>query len=159
MSRFRVSKKEPYEYSAPDIGNLVKCIKEESLFVFGSIKEDKNYRYVLGVGYVGKIVIGDSFDVVYMSFGKCLRQIIVYKNHARRQIYGLKKGQLATFYGIYRAVVENGKPKLVFYARGFNPWYVPKAMDIKKADKESFEELQVDDEKSMLNLIDELIGG
>ncbi len=78
-------------------------------------------------------------------------------NHARRQLLTLKRGQLATFYGKYRFYLEKGKPKSLFYAYGLQAWFVPRALDIKQMDLEAYEKMQLEEEKSMLNLIDELI--
>ena len=152
----RIGDKEPYEYHIPNIKNLVKCSKDETLFVFGSVTTNTKYRWCVGIGRVIKIQIGENFDLVTMNFGRTHREIIVQNNHARRQIYTLKCGQLATYYGQFRIIKEDGIFKTIHYAVGFNAWFVPRTMDIKKVDKETFEELDNDNEKSLINLIDEL---
>lgn len=161
MSKIRLGDKKQEEYITPDISNLVRCFRSETLFIFGIDSANTKYRWCLGVGRVAKIKQGDNFDLLYLNFGrKYAREIIVQYNHARRQLLTLKKGQLATFYGKYKIYKkEDGKLQSVLYAIGLQAWYVPKAMDIKQIDLDAYEKMQLEEEKSMINLIDELIGG
>lgn len=162
MAKRRLGDKKHQEYVIPDIKNIVRCFRSETLFLFGIDSRNTKYRWCLGVGRVCKIQQGENFDLVYINFGrKYAREIIVQYNHARRQLLTLKCGQLATFYGKLKIITEEGKnyPTMIFYAIGLQAWYVPKAMDIKRMDLETYERIQMEEEKSMLNLIDELIQG
>ena len=163
MSKVRLGDKKTEEYVLPDIKNLVRCFRSETLFIFGIDSQNTKYRWCLGVGRVCKIKQGENFDIVYINFGrKYAREIIVQYNHARRQLLTLKVGQLATFYGKFKIYANEDKEvKTVLYAIGLQAWYVPKAMDIKKmkVDAELNEKVDQQEETSMLNLIDELIQG
>lgn len=147
------------EYIVPDIRNLVRCFRSETLFIFGIDSANTKYRWCLGVGRVCKIQQGENFDLLYLNFGrKYAREIIVQYNHARRQLLTLKKGQLATFYGkfkIYRN--EQNQIRTVFYAIGLQAWYVPKAMDIKAIDTDAFDKIEKEQEKEMLEKINKLL--
>ena len=146
------------EYIVPDIRNLVRCFRSETLFIFGIDSANTKYRWCLGVGRVCKIQQGESFDLLYLNFGrKYAREIIVQYNHARRQLLTLKKGQLATFYGKFKLYKnEQGQTRTVFYAIGLQAWYVPKAMDIKAIDTDAFDKIEKEQEKEMLEKIDKL---
>lgn len=161
MSTRKLGNKKTEEYIVPDIRNLVRCFRSETLFIFGVDSKNTKYRWCLGVGRVCKIKQGENFDLLYLNFGrKYAREIFVQYNHARRQLLTLKRGQLATFYGKFKIYVdEQGQQHTVLYAIGLQAWYVPKAMDIKQMDLETFEKVQLEEEKSMINLIDELVGG
>lgn len=147
------------EYVVPDIKNLVRCFRSETLFIFGIDSANTKYRWCLGVGRVCKIQQGENFDLVYINFGRnYAREIIVQYNHARRQLLTLKKGQLATFYGkfkIYRN--EQNQIRTVFYAIGLQAWYVPKAMDVKAIDTDAFDKIEKEQEKEMLEKINKLL--
>ena len=146
------------EYIVPDIRNLVRCFRSETLFIFGIDSANTKYRWCLGVGRVCKIQQGENFDLLYLNFGrKYAREIIVQYNHARRQLLTLKKGQLATFYGKFKLYKnEQGQTRTVFYAIGLQAWYVPKAMDIKAIDTDAFDKIEKEQEKEMLEKIDKL---
>lgn len=161
MSTRKLGNKKTEEYIVPDIRNLVRCFRSETLFIFGVDSQNTKYRWCLGVGRVCKIKQGENFDLLYLNFGrKYAREIFVQYNHARRQLLTLKRGQLATFYGKFKIYAdEEGKQHTVLYAIGLQAWYVPKALDIKQMDLETFEKVQLEEEKSMINLIDELVGG
>ena len=147
------------EFMVPNTSNITRCFKQETIFVFGSSVGTTNYRWCLGVGRVCKIKQGENFDLLYLNFGKFKREIIVQNNHARRQLLTLKCGQLSTFYGKFKYYKnEKGETKCIFYAIGLQAWYVPKALDIKRMDLETYERIQLEQEKSMINLIDELTG-
>ena len=146
------------EYIVPDIRNIVRCFRSETLFIFGIDSANTKYRWCLGVGRVCKIQQGENFDLLYLNFGrKYAREIIVQYNHARRQLLTLKKGQLATFYGKFKLYKnEQGQTRTVFYAIGLQAWYVPKAMDIKAIDTDAFDKIEKEQEKEMLEKIDKL---
>ena len=149
-------------YNVPTIGEIARTPKDECLILLGRYAKlkEKNYHLCLGVGTVISVKKGEELDVVTMCFGKKLfRKIIVYDNQARRQTYLLKKGQLATFTGITKVIIENEKPKRIMLARGFQPWYVPKALDIKHYDLDSLDELEKDQEeanRSLLEFLDDI---
>lgn len=161
MGRTRLGDKKEEEYVIPDIRNIVRCFRSETLFIFGVDSKKTKYRWCLGVGRVCKIKQGENFDLVSINFGRnYAREIIVQYNHARRQLLTLKKGQLATFYGKFRIWQnDKGDARSIFYAIGLQPWYVPKAMDIKQMDLESYEKIKLEEETTMINYIDELLGG
>ena len=161
MSKTRLGDKKTEEYVVPSINNIVRCFRSETLFIFGVDSKNTKYRWCLGVGRVCKIMQGENFDLLYINFGrKYAKEIIVQYNHARRQLLTLKVGQLATFYGKCKRYDRNNKRnQMLLYAIGLQAWYVPRAMDIKKMDLETYERIQMENEKSMINLIDELLGG
>lgn len=161
MGKIRLGDKKQEEYVIPDIRNIVRCFRSETLFIFGINSENTKYRWCLGVGRVCKIKQGENFDLVSINFGRnYAREIIVQYNHARRQLLTLKSGQLATFYGKFKIYKnEQGETRTVFYAIGLQPWYVPKAMDIRQMNLESYEKIEQEEETEMLKCIDELLGG
>ena len=155
--KVKLGNKAVEEYQVPDVFNMVRCFRGETLFIFGVDSERAKYRWCLGVGYVIKIKQGENFDLVYINFGKNYwREIIVQYNHARRQLLTLKCGQYATFYGKFK--YDFVQKKMIFYAYGLQAWYVPKSMDIKQMDLASYEKMKLEEEKSMINLIDDLVG-
>lgn len=146
-----------HEFSMAEICRLVHYSLHETLLFLGTPKNDDK-TYCLGVGTVTTIKKGEEFDLVGMDFGRgYTREIYVKNNHARRQIYTLKKGQLAWFYGFMKVYVIDNKRKSTLYAKGFQGWFVPKNMDIIKIDPEDIETLTKSKE-SKINFIDELIG-
>ena len=146
-----------HSFIVPELVNLVHCSKHETLFYLGAPSEDKEMNIAVGIGIVRTIQKGDEFDLVKMDFGRgYTREIYVKSNHARRQIYTLKKGQYAWFYGLMKCYVLKGKKKICFYAKAFQGWYVPKSMDIIKIDPNEIDKLEQDKE-SKINFIDELI--
>ena len=151
MGNFYVGDPKPKEYILPDISQLLHHSKHESLFVFGTMENNRDYRLCLGVGTVMNIQKGNEMDMVTINFGrKKARKIIVKHNHARRQIYTLKLGQLAWFYGYYKCYGR----RTYFFAKGLQGWYVPKILDIKNYDGKEMPELE--EEKDMLNFLDKL---
>ena len=147
------------EYILSDVVKIAHHSMNESLIFLGPPKEDKKRTYCIGVGVVKKIEKGESFDIVRMDFGKGYwREIIVRMNHARRQIYTLKCGQLAWFYGFAKTYAEGRRRKIYLFARGLQGWFTPKNLDIKKLDPEDIEELTKENE-SKLDFIDELLKG
>lgn len=150
-----------HEFEMADISRLVHYFKHETLLILGTPVGNEKRRFVVGIGRPIKICKGEEFDVVYMDFGSGLwREIVVKSNHARRQIYTLKRGQYAWFYGFmcrYKDQ-ESGEFKTALYARAFQGWFVPKNMDIKKLDPNEIEKLTEENE-SKINFIDELLQG
>lgn len=147
------------EYIVPDIRNIVRCFRSETLFIFGIDSANTKYRWCLGVGRVCKIQQGENFDLVYINFGrKYAREIIVQYNHARRQLLTLKRGQLATFYGKFKIYKnEQGEIRTCFYAIGLQAWFVPKTMDIKQINMDAFEKLEKEQENEMLKKVEQLL--
>lgn len=129
----------------PNFAGNMEYMLGESLMLFGKQKyHGKYYRPFYGVGVVYRVVKGDKQDLVYVRFG-CFqnvkhRLIVVYHNHARRQILTLKRGQCCQVYGICRTyttdITLNGEKakgvKLGLYAIAINGWYVPTMLDIKR---------------------------
>ena len=145
-----------HEFIMPDIFKLVHFTKHETLMFLGSPKDKEEYTIVVGIGRVMAIEKGQEFDLVKMDFGRGYsREILTKNNHARRQIYTLKKGQYAWFYGMMKYYTVEKKQKAFFYAKAFQGWYVPKNMDIMKLDPQEIDKLTEENE-SKLNFIDEL---
>jgi len=146
------------EFFIPDISKTLKGSTNESLIFFGKCHFEQRYSVVLGVGRVKMIKTSEKFDLVKINFGRHYSRLIIVKdNHARRQIYTLKKGQLAWFYGYYASFKnEQGKLESILYAVGFQGWYVPKVMDIRNIDTEIPQELEEQEQDEMQSLINDL---
>lgn len=168
MARVKLTlgKKNPKEIDIPDIHEMITHPQGESLFVLGSIKySGTTYREVFGIGTIWKICHGERFDCVYMKFGnpKGLRKIIVSDNHSRRQVMTLKRGHVTSFYGYARVVRQKRKDngemftKWVLLARGFQDWYVPRAIEIKKEwkDNNDIESISENDSEWITNFLDQ----
>ena len=157
MARLRLRNK---EFTVSDITRIVHNSLYESLIYLGQPMNDKDRIFCLGVGLVKFIEKGKEFDIVGMDFGKGFcRHIYVKHNHARRQIYTLKRGQLGWFYGFMKIWHDKeGKPNTSYFAKGFQGWYVPKNMDIMRVDTDDFEEMSQENE-SKLDFIDNLLKG
>lgn len=156
MARIRLKNK---EYTFADISKIAYFTLHESLLLMGAPKQGNDKTFCLGVGIVKTIQKGEEFDLVGIDFGRgYARDIYVKNNHARRQIYTLKKGQLAWFYGYMKFYTINGKATSTLFAKGFQGWFVPKNMDIIKIDPEDIETMTKENE-SKINFIDELIKG
>ena len=145
-------------FCVPDISKLLKGSKNESLIFFGKSEHEQRYCLVLGVGRVTSIKTGDKFDWVKINFGRhYARNIVVKNNHARRQIYTLKKGQLAWFYGYYATITnEKGEIESIMYAIGFQGWFVPRQFDINKIDTDLPQPVDEQDQQEMEQTINEL---
>lgn len=129
--RVKLGKQEKI-FNVPDMRRYALYSQNESMMLFGKPENRQNRRMVVGIGIVCKVQKGDTMDIVKMNFGRHYsRTIYVQHNQARRQIYTLKRGQPAWFYGFMQIYMEDGKPKASFFARGFQAWYVPKMLDIK----------------------------
>ena len=55
MGKVKLGDKKKEEYIIPDIRNIVRCFRSETLFIFGINAENTKYRWCLGVGRVSKI--------------------------------------------------------------------------------------------------------
>lgn len=148
-----------HRFSMPDATRVVQYAIHDTLWYLGSPLEDNEMTICVGIGIVKKIEKGEDFDLVGMDFGRgYARDIYVKNNHARRQIYTLKKGQLAWFYGFMKCYKIDGKKKANLFAKGFQGWFVPKNMDIMKVDPNDIVEMTEENE-SKINFIDELLKG
>lgn len=148
-----------HKFVVPDVTRLAHYSQHETLLFLGTPLEEKDFTICFGVGLVKTIQKGEDFDLVGMDFGRGFaRQIYVKNNHARRQIYTLKKGQYAWFYGYMRCLTIDGKINTSLYAKAFQGWYVPKNMDIVKIDPNEIDKLTEENE-SKINFIDKLLEG
>lgn len=148
-----------HSFAITDIVKLAHCSMHETLIFLGTPLEENDFTICFGIGLVKTIQKGEDFDLVGMDFGRGYsREIYVKNNHARRQIYTLKKGQYAWFYGLMKCYKEKGRKKSCLYAKAFQGWYVPKNMDIIKVDPNEIEKLTEENE-SKINFIDNLLKG
>ena len=148
-----------HKFIVPQVVRLAHYSIHETLIFLGTPIEDNDYTICVGIGLVKTIQKGEEFDLVGMDFGRgWCREIFVKNNHARRQIYTLKKGQYAWFYGLMKCVKQGRKTLVSFYAKAFQGWYVPKNMDIMKIDPSDIETLTKENE-SKINFIDDLLKG
>ena len=161
-----IGKKFPKTIDMPDVKDMVYHAPQESLLTFGVIYyQGVAYRQVYGIGVVWKIKHSEKYDCVYMKFGnpKELRKIIVIDNHSRRQIMTLKRGQIAHYYGYAKVCHFERKDKSktytkwILFALGFQGWYVPRAIDIKREyqDNNDLEDMNVEEEESLKDFIDQ----
>lgn len=154
MPKFKIRN---HKFVVPDVMSMTHYSKHETLLFLGAPIEEKDFTICLGLGLVKVIQKGEDFDLVCMDFGRGYsREIYVKNNHARRQIYTLKKGQYAWFYGLMKCYRNGKQIRTSLYAKAFQGWYVPKSMDIMKVDPEDVEELTKENE-SKINFIDELV--
>lgn len=116
----------------------VRCFANESLIVMGN-DSSMPFRWCMGVGTCTKIIKGNDFDLCYINFGRSYgREIIVRDNHARRQLLTLKRGHLTSFIGKFNIYTDKkGQLRVIFYAIGFQDWYMPIAADFKELKKDS----------------------
>lgn len=160
MGKIRFGEKWGVEYTNPSLQNYAHVSKSESIIIFDTQENhDTNARQCFGIGKVMRVFKGEKLDIIYMNFGrKYNRKIVVFHNHARRQVYTLKRGQLASIYGYFKTYVEDKQTKAVLYALGFQAWFVPKTLDIKEYNTDTLDELTKENETSMLNFLDEILG-
>lgn len=133
-------------------------LNESLMFYNFGYHNEKRYRLFYGIGKVMNVVKGDKVDLVYMKFGAfdetLVRLVVVYHNHARRQIMTLKRGQYAQVYGLaryFRQKIERDnktymKLKIGLYAIAMQGWFVPTMLDIKKMPTN--EDLIIDPDKN-----------
>ena len=161
MARFKIKgkgKSNEIMYSVPDLQHFAKTSRGESLIIFDSPHNNETMRMCFGIGRVSHVEKGKDMDLVCINFGRHYsRRIVVKNNHARRQIYTLKKGQLCSYYGYMQVFKENEQTKALFFGMGFNAWFVPKKLDIKHYDSDTIEELTKENETTMLNFLDLVI--
>lgn len=159
MAKIRFGKKDTL-FEIPTIDRLPKTPSNECLFILGTDLTNTKYKMCFGVGKVYGVEHGKDLDVVKLNFGAKFHRIIYVKdNRARRQIYTLKKGQYASFLGKIRMVKDNDTFKTIMFASGFQAWYVPKMLDIKNYDLDSIDEMEKENETSMLTFLDDIIKG
>ena len=153
MPKLKINNK---DWSVPNVSRLARYSPHETLIYMGEPTEHTKQVICVGIGLVKVIQKGEEYDMVAMDFGRGFtREIYVNLNHARRQIYTLKRGQYAWFYGTARFFRENGKLKAMFFAKALQGWFVPKQMDIVKADPNDIEEMTKENE-SKIDFIDNL---
>ena len=129
----------------PVVAGTMEYLFGESLMLFGWQKyHGKKYRPFYGVGVVYRVVKGDKQDLVYIRFGPFnttkTRLVVVFHNHARRQILTLKRGQCCQVYGVCRYFTTDIKLndkdtkglRLGLYATAIQGWYVPTMLDIRR---------------------------
>lgn len=160
MTKISFGEKWGKEFTNPSIQHYIHAMKNETILIFDKRDNDGiSARPIIGIGKVMRVYKGEKLDLVYMNFGgKYNKKIVVFHNHARRQVYTLKRGQLATLYGYIRFYTENEQTKYSMYANGFHAWYVPKAFDIKNYDSDMLDQLTQENETSMLDFLDNIIG-
>ena len=137
----KANEEEAKTYSA----KILTHISNESVVLFSHTKySDKRYRLFYGIGVVYRVVKGEKCDLVYINFGlmknRKPRLVVVFDNHARRQLITLKRGQVCNVYGLARFYEHkkqvDGKEtkslKFGLYAKALQGWYVPTSFDIKK---------------------------
>ena len=120
-----------------------------------------NVCQFIGNGRVVGVSRGEDFDIVAIKFGLINhnpRKVLVYDNHARRQVATLKKGYPVWVSGtgiMRKTQIENPtNPKITFYkkwyymADDFNQSYVPTAYDVKRMGKNGeLEEMNIFNEE------------
>lgn len=157
-------------YVKPAIQNGLKTLLGESLVLYTySTFRGKRYQPFYGIGIVYRVVKGDKQDLLYIRFGAFpfvkTRLVVVFSNHARRQLLTLKRGQPCQVYGICRQfsteIILHGKKtrgiKMGLYAIAVNGWYVPTSLDIKKMPKNEDVVEPTDKEKNLLEDFDKLL--
>lgn len=123
---------------------------------------DCEYRQIVGWGKVRRVHKGNDFDIVEIDFmDHYWRDVIVYDNHARRQINTLKQGQMCMMTGIMKFVrTEKGGKVTRIFATMLQGQYVPKMIDIKKNPLEVADDLTQEEiknaETDYLNFLDEI---
>lgn len=120
---------------------------------------DKGATTLMGIGKVCAVQKGENIDKVILYFGTKTRPVYVVSNHARRQIYTLKRGQYCWFLGYLKGIKDrkNGKMKPFIFALGFLAWYVPKMVDIEKYDVEELEKLEEENANDLSGFLDEIL--
>ena len=158
------------EDNAPPVATkLLTHIPNESVVLFSHTKySDKRYRLFYGIGIVYRVVKGEKCDLIYINFGllktRKPRLVVVFENHARRQIMTLKRGQVAQVYGLARFYEmkkqvdgkEQKSLKFGLYAKGLQGWYVPKSFDINKLNNEDLVE-PTEKEKDLMNEFEDVL--
>ena len=157
-------------YVRPVTAGTMEYLYGESLMLFGWQKyHGKRYRPFYGVGVVYRVVKGDKQDLVYVRFGPFnttkTRLVVVYHNHARRQILTLKRGQCCQVYGVCRYYKDdinlNGVKtkglKLGLYATAIQGWYVPTMLDIRRTPTNEDIVAPTENEKQYIENMDDLL--
>ena len=106
----------------------------------------KSLTQFFGWGKVWKIEHGEKFDIVCIQFGfdRKIRDVVVFDNHARRQILTLKKGQYCLCGGQAKMYLRSSDDSP--NAKRFKQWtfiaymlqgmFVPTMFDVKKRNKD-----------------------
>ena len=133
----------------------------ESILYFNGYRDDEKLFW--GIAKVIKVFKGDKFDVVNARFGiggnTKIRPVMVFDNHARRQLLTIKQGQYAEFYGTAQVMVKKLEPQDTNYKEGeyryLRQWnfaaymiqgkYLPTSFDVKKRNKEIASGETIDD--------------
>ena len=163
-----MSDKQPYVKPVAD--GVMEHLFNESIMLFGWQKYNgKKYRLFYGIGVVCRVVKGDKQDLVHIRFG-CfndarIRLVVVYRNHARRQLLTLKRGQVCQVFGFARYhttdIMLNGVKtkgtKIALYAHGISGWYVPTMLDIKKLPRNDDICMPTDSEKKLQETFDSVL--
>ena len=170
MSNQELDKELTEPYVKPVAAGTMEYLYGESLMLFGWQKyHGKKYRPFYGIGVVYRVVKGEKQDLVYVRFGPFnttkTRLVVVYHNHARRQILTLKRGQCCQVYGVCRYFTTdiklNGKDtkglKLGLYATAIQGWYVPTMLDIRRLPTNEDIVEPTQNEKQYLENMDELL--
>lgn len=153
------------------ITGQVDHISNESLMLFEKCTYlNKDFRIFYGIGKVYRVVNGDENDLVYINFGLFpehrVKALVVFYNHARRQTLLLKRGQVCQVYGLARYIERDvtnkaghkeKKLSLVLYAHGFNAWYIPTLMDIRKMPKNEDLVSPTDKEKEYMESMEDIL--
>lgn len=145
------------EQQATKTTQITKNLKGEAFFILGA--NESGYITFLGLGKVCNVRKGERVDQVIIHFGVKPRSMYVVDNHARRQLFLLKRGQYTFVVGTYAVKVEKGKTIRQLFARGFMPWYVPKMLDIKKYDTSEIEKLEDENDQDLTTFLDDLLQG
>lgn len=137
--------------------------KGERLIYFGAYSRTKA-TICVGIGTLLKVQKGNKFDIITMDFGRYQRKIIVKLTQARKMVYTMKVNQLAWFVGTRKTYNEGkGKDRKVhsmFYAIGFQGWYVPNVFDIKQVDPQDIVEEKLEKKaESQFEIINKIING
>jgi len=160
----------------PTTSGTMEHLQDESLMLFSySYHNKKRYRLFYGIGKVYRVVRGERQDLIYMNFGifkdKKTRLVVVFDNHARRQIMTLKRGQVCQVYGLCRYFtttinlkgIETKGVRLGLYAYAINGWYVPTVLDIRKmpvnADLVAPTEKEEEIQETFEDVLDEFFNG
>ena len=145
-------------FKTPEVGKIARHNQGEWIIILGKMFGFNDRTMCVGWGRVDYIEKGEKFDIVKMNFGtNYSRKVVVTHNHARKQIYTLKLGQYAMFVGYYMFITEKEKKRKVFFARALQGLFVPKAMDIKRADKTDVNIMNEEEEKDLFNFLDDVM--
>lgn len=168
--------KYPKKVKVPDIDTIVEHSQDEMIFLMGHTNEyGKMFRDFMGIGRVRAILKRDTYDLLFIKFGRTMptRKVVVADNRARRQLLTLKRGDFATVVGFAKAVRRKYTTKdgeyhdyitYFFYAEGIQDWYVPSMVDIKRKKvalgEEEMSDIEISEKEdsSILDFLEEIKG-